>query len=67
MNNSDVKKPGRGGARPNSGPPKSPQSKSPRSFYASDEEWDQIKNFATEAGKAISEYIRERALKKKGI
>lgn len=58
----DDKKDNRGGARPGTGPKKTEDPRKPRSFYASDQEWNQIKKNAIKAGIQTSEYIRKRAL-----
>lgn len=57
-----MKKENRGGARPGTGPKPSEFPKKPRSFYASDPEWEQINTNAKKAGKKTSEYIRDMAL-----
>lgn len=57
------KKSGRGGPRPGAGrPPTGNPRRKLRSFKATDEEWEQIKQKAEQAGLTASEYIRLKTL-----
>jgi len=60
----DKKKRGQhGGARIGAGrPPVGENKRKPRSFKATDEEWQEIKRKAKKSGLTISEYIRKKAL-----
>lgn len=53
-----------GGAREGSGRPRVPDKeyRKPRSFKATDEEWERIKAKAKEAGMSAAEYIRHQTL-----
>lgn len=53
-----------GGPREGAGRPRIKDKKKGRSIKFSDEEWDEVRAKADAAGLSMSEYIRERALKK---
>ena len=54
----------KGGKRPGAGvKPRAGFKSTNRSFKATDEEWELIRQLATEAGQTISDYIRTKATK----
>ncbi len=62
MDNKSTKNKGRGGYRPGSGRPQIDNPKKPRSFKATDKEWELIQKKANQLGLTTSEYIRQKAL-----